>query len=202
MLPRDRGVIILVGSALAYRGIPLQSSYCAAKHAIQGFFDSLRCELRHKGSRVHVGMVQLPGLNTPQFDHCLSRMPEQPQPVPPVYQPEVAARAVYWAAHARRRELYVGISTVYTILGNKLAPWFAERYLARTGFQSQQERGVPADADRPANLFEPAPGDPGAHGRFDDRAHAESWQSRLAMQRGVVGGAAALALAVLAATRR
>src|SRR5207302_7099857 len=108
MLPRDRGTVVQVGSALAYRGIPLQSPYCGAKHAIQGFQESLRCELRNRGSRVHVTMVQLPGLNTPQFNHCLSRMPHHPQPVPPIFQPEVAARAVYWSAHHRRRELYVG----------------------------------------------------------------------------------------------
>ena len=137
MLPRDRGTIVQVGSALAYRGIPLQAPYCGAKHAMKGMFESLRCELRHRGS-VHVTMVQLPGMNTPQFDHCLSKMPRHPMPVPPIFEPEVAARAIYWAAHHRRRELYVGFPTVYTIIGNKLAPWLAERYLARTAVDGQQ----------------------------------------------------------------
>src|ERR671933_797866 len=131
MLPRDRGTIVQVGSALAYRGIPLQAPYCGAKHAIKGFTESVRSELRNKGSRVHVTMVQLPGLNTPQFDHCRSKVEKHPMPVPPIYQPEVAAEAVHWAAHHRRREVYVGAPTVYTILGNKLATWMAERYLAR-----------------------------------------------------------------------
>ena len=142
MLPRNRGTIVQVGSALAYRGIPLQAPYCGAKHAIKGFQESLRCELRHRRSKVHVTMVQLPGLNTPQFDHCLSKMPRHPMPVPPIFQPEIAARSVYWAAHHRRREIYVGIPTVYTIVGNKLSPSLAERYLAA------HSRRRPADPRR------------------------------------------------------
>ena len=182
MLPRDRGTIVQIGSALAYRGIPLQAPYCGAKHAIKGTFESLRCELRHRGSNVHLTMVQLPGLNTPQFDHCLSKMPRHRMPVPPIYQPDVAARAVYWAAHHRRRELYVGFPTVYTILGNKLAPWLAERYLARTAVDGQQT-DQRFDGTAAANLFEPVDGDhdEGAHGGFDDQAHrrsAQAWLSR------------------------
>jgi NAD(P)-dependent dehydrogenase (short-subunit alcohol dehydrogenase family) len=178
MLPRDRGTIVEVGSALAYRGIPLQAPYCGAKHAIKGFQESLRCELRHRGSKVHLTMVQLPGLNTPQFDHCLSRMPRHPMPVPPVFQPEVAARAVYWAAHHRRRETYVGIPTVYTIVGNKLAPSVAERYLARTAVKGQQTC-KPADPERRANLFEPVDDDhdEGAHGSFDGQARTREGQA-------------------------
>ncbi len=182
MLPRDRGTIVQVGSALAYRGIPLQAPYCGAKHAMKGMFESLRCELRNRGSNVHATMVQLPGMNTPQFDHCLSKMPRHPMPVPPIYQPDVAARAVYWAAHHRRRELYVGFSTVYTIIGNKLAPWVAERYLAKTGVGGQQTK-EPFDGAAAANLFAPVDDDhdEGAHGDFDEQAHRRSpqaWVSR------------------------
>jgi NAD(P)-dependent dehydrogenase (short-subunit alcohol dehydrogenase family) len=206
MLPRDRGSIVLVGSALAYQGIPLQAPYCGAKFALRGFFESLRCELRHDGSSVRLSMVQLPGLNTPQFDHCRAKAPvtRHPMPVPPIYQPEVAARAVRWAAQHDRRELYVGGSTAYTIWGSKLAPWLAERYLARTAYDAQQMKALPLDADRPDNLFEPGPGDPGAHGRFDHQAHehsAEAWLSRQRRRLGlglggalVVAGLAALAL--------
>ena len=175
MTKRDRGTIVLVGSAMAYRGIPLQAPYCGAKHAEKGFFESLRCELRHNGSKVHLTMVQLPGLNTPQFDHCETKMPNQPMPVPPIYQPEVAARAVVWAANHKRREVYVGLPSVYTIFGNKFAPWLAERYLAKTAYNSQQVDGEPV-GDRPSNLFAPVDGDPGAHGRFDDQAHSRSPQ--------------------------
>ena len=175
MVPRDRGTIVQVGSALSYRGIPLQSAYCGAKHAMRGFTDSVRTELMHEESGVHITMVQLPALNTPQFSVGRTRMARHPQPVPPIYQPEVAADAIYWAAHHRRREVYVGTSTVMTILGNKVAPWFADRYLARAGYQGQQtdER---IDPDRPDNLFEPVPGDHGAHGRFDDRSSDRSYQ--------------------------
>jgi NAD(P)-dependent dehydrogenase (short-subunit alcohol dehydrogenase family) len=192
MLPRDRGTIVLVGSALAYRGIPLQAPYCGAKHAMKGMFESLRCELRNRGSNVHATMVQLPGLNTPQFDHCLSKMPRHPMPVPPIYQPEVPARAIYWAAHNRRRELYVGFSTVYTIIGNKLAPWLAERYLARTAVDGQQT-DQPFDGTATANLFEPTDEsrDEGAHGDFDDQAHPRSPQAWLTRHRLGSGLAAA-----------
>jgi NAD(P)-dependent dehydrogenase (short-subunit alcohol dehydrogenase family) len=199
MLSRDRGTIVQVGSALAYRGIPLQAPYCGAKHAMKGMFESLRCELRHRGSDIHVTMVQLPGMNTPQFDHCLSKMPRHPMPVPPIYQPDVAARAIYWAAHHRRRELYVGFPTVYTILGNKLAPWLAERYLAKTAVDGQQTKER-FDGTAAANLFEPVDSDhdEGAHGGFDDQAHSRSEQAWLSRHRlgsalaatAVAGGAA------------
>jgi NAD(P)-dependent dehydrogenase (short-subunit alcohol dehydrogenase family) len=190
---RDRGSIVLVGSALAYRGIPLQAAYCGAKHAIKGFFESVRTELMHEGSHVRISMVQLPGVNTPQFDHCLSKMPRHPMPVPPIYQPEVAARAVVYAAHHRRRQVYVGAPTFMTIWGNRLLPWVADRYLAKTGYKSQQTE-QPASPDRPSNLFEPVPGDPGAHGRFDDRAHAQSPLLELSLRRGAaLAGVAAVA---------
>jgi len=206
MLPRDRGTIVLVGSALAYRGIPLQAPYCGAKHAMKGFFESLRTELRHRGSQVHVTMVQLPGLNTPQFDHCLSKMPRHPMPVPPIYQPEVPARAIYWAAHNRRRELYVGFSTVYTIIGNKLAPWLAERYLARTAVDGQQT-DQPFDGTKAANLYEPVDSDhdEGAHGGFDDKAHTRSpqaWLSRHRLGSGLAAAGATVATAALLGSRR
>jgi short-subunit dehydrogenase len=194
MLPRNRGTIVEVGSALAYRGIPLQAPYCGAKHAIKGFYESLRCELRNRDSKVHLTMVQLPGLNTPQFDHCLSRMPRHPQPVKPIFQPEVAARAVYWAAHHRRREMYVGFPTVYTIIGNKLAPWLAERYLARSAVEGQQN-DHPFDGARSVNLFEPVDSDhdEGAHGIFDVGARRRSPQAWLSRHRLGTGFAAAAA---------
>jgi short-subunit dehydrogenase len=195
MVPRDRGTIVQVGSAMAYRGIPLQSPYCGAKPAVKGFQEAVRTELRHKGSKVHLAMVQLPGVNTPQFDHCRSKMPGHPMPVAPIYQPELAADAVHWAAHHRRREVYVGVPTVYTILGNKLAPWLAERYLAKTAVGGQQMPGQPPDQNnRPGNLFEPDAGDPGAHGRFDAKAHRRSAQWWLTRHRGALGLAAAAAV--------
>jgi short-subunit dehydrogenase len=200
MVPRDRGTIVQVGSAMAYRGIPLQSPYCGAKQAMKGFQESLRTELRNKGSNVHLTMVQLPGLNTPQFEHGRAKMPKQPQPVPPVYSPEVAARAVYWAAHHRRREVYVGLPTVYTILGNKVAPWLAERYLARTAVKGQQT-DKPLNGDRPDNLFEPVARDEGAHGPFDGKAHdrsAQLWLTR--HRRGLAAGAGAALVAAAAGT--
>ncbi|MFF4772657.1 SDR family oxidoreductase [Microtetraspora fusca] len=185
MLPRNHGTIVQVGSALAYRAIPLQSAYCGAKHAIKGFTESLRCELLHRRSAVRVTMVQLPGLNTPQFDWVLSRLPHRPQPVPPIYQPEVAARAVVFAAdHPRRKEYWVGGSTAAALLADKVAPALVDRYLARTGYASQQT-AQPYDPEGPANLWEAADGkdghDFGAHGRFGERAHtrsAEAWLSR------------------------
>ncbi len=203
MLPRDRGTIVEVGSALAYRGIPLQAPYCGAKHAIKGFQESVRCELRHRGSKVHLTMVQLPGLNTPQFDHCLSKMPRHPMPVPPVFQPEAAARAVYWVAHHRRRETYVGIPTVYTIVGNKLAPSVAERYLARTAVDGQQT-SQPADPDRRANLFEPVDDDhdEGAHGTFDGQARTRAAQVWVTRHRLGCALAAALAAGATASLAR
>jgi NAD(P)-dependent dehydrogenase (short-subunit alcohol dehydrogenase family) len=207
MKARDRGTIVLVGSAMAYQGIPLQSPYCGAKHAIKGFFDSLRCELRDKGSKVHVTMVQLPGHNTPQFDHGRSKMPHHPQPVAPVYQPEVAARAIHFAAGARRRQVYVGLPTYYTVLGSKFAPWLAELYLAKTAVGGQQTEGPPDAQNREGNLMEPPPGDPGAHGPFDEKAHDRSlawWVSRHrnALGGAVLGGAALGAAGILTRGRR
>ena len=200
MLPRDRGVIVQVGSALAYRGIPLQSAYCAAKHAIQGFNDSLRSELIHDKSNVRVTMVQLPAMNTPQFSWVKSRLPNKPQPVPPIYQPEVGAEAVLFAAHNERREMYVGYPTVEAIIGDKIAPGFADWYLARNGYEAQQT-DEPVEPDRRDNLWEPVPGDHGAHGTFDDRANASSPQLWANMNRSwlaIAGaGLAGFALGVL-----
>src|SRR6266487_1220612 len=176
MLARDRGVIVQVGSALAYRGIPLQSAYCAAKHAVQGLCDSLRCELLHDKSRVHLTMVQLPALNTPQFGWVKSRLPRKAQPVPPIFQPEVAAEAIYFAAHNPRREFYIGLPTVKAIVADKIAPGLLDRYLARTGYDSQQYDGA-EDPNRPNNLWQPVPGNHGAHGAFD--ARARNWSPQL-----------------------
>ena len=176
MLPRDRGVIVQVGSALAYRGIPLQAAYCAAKHAVQGFCDSLWCELLHDNSKVKLTMVHMPALNTPQFGWVKSRLPRKAQPVPPIFQPEVAAEAIYFAAHNPRREFYIGLPTVKAIVADKIAPGLLDRYLARTGYDSQQYNGV-EDPNRPDNLWQPVPGDHGAHGAFDSRAR--SWNPQL-----------------------
>jgi NAD(P)-dependent dehydrogenase (short-subunit alcohol dehydrogenase family) len=175
MRPRDRGHIIQVGSALAYRGIPLQAAYCASKHAIEGFMDSLRAELIHERSRIIATMVQMPALNTPQFDWCRSRLPHKAQPVPPIYQPEVAADAIVFASKNNRREIYVGVPTVIAIIGNKLFPRLGDWYLGRTGIKSQQT-GEKADPDKPDNLYHPVGGDPGAHGRFDAQARPFSPQ--------------------------
>ncbi len=206
MQPRDRGTIVQVGSAMAYRGIPLQSPYCGAKHAMKGFVESLRTEIRAKGSKVHVSMVQLPGVNTPQFDHCRSKMPKHPMPVPPIYEPEVAADAVHWAAHHRRREVWVGIPTAYTIIGNRLAPWLAEIYLARTAVKGQQTDAPPTSKNSDGNLFSPHGGDPGARGRFSDSAHRHSimwWASRhrRALTTALAATAASVAGATVAAAR-
>ena len=190
MKPRDRGTIVQVGSALAYRGIPLQSAYCGAKHAIEGFTESVRAELLHDDSRVHLTMVQLPALNTPQFDWCRTRLPNRPQPVPPIYQPEVAARAIAWAATHRRRELLVGGPTLKVVVGNKLAAGLGDRYLARTGYDSQQT-DEPIAGDREDNLFEPVERDHGAHGRFDKAARDDSLQLRATTHRLPLTGAAA-----------
>jgi NAD(P)-dependent dehydrogenase (short-subunit alcohol dehydrogenase family) len=169
MRPRNHGTIVQVGSALAYRAIPLQSAYCGSKFAIRGFTDSLRSELLHDNSAVHITMVQMPALNTPQFDWGRNKMPKRPQPVPPIFEPEVAAEAIVYAAHARRREVWVGGPTIKAILANKVLPGLLDRYLARFGYQGQM---APASADRnaPDNLFAPVPGDHGAHGRFDNRS--------------------------------
>ena len=200
MVPRNRGTIVQIGSALAYRAIPLQSAYCAAKHAVQGFTESLRCELIHDGSRVHLTTVQLPAVNTPQFSWIKTRMPCHPQPVPPIYQPEVIARAVYWAAHHRRRELAVGSSTVKAILGDKVIPGLLDHYLAWVGYEGQQTR-EPVKPDRPHNLYEPLPGDHGAHGLFDDRAITFSLQSWANRYRGWLGLATLGVAALLWGTR-
>ena len=189
MLPRDRGVIVQVGSALAYRGIPLQTAYCGSKHAIKGFTEALRCELLHDKSSVRLTMVQMPALNTPQFDWVLSRLPRKPQPVPPIYQPEVAARGILWASEHNRGEVWVGASTAGTILANKVAPRLLDRYLARSGFDSQQNKEA-ADPDRPANLWEPVAGDHGAHGDFDAPAKRRSFQWWLTTHRRELLGAA------------
>ena len=175
MLPRDRGVIIQIGSALAYRGIPLQAAYCASKHAIEGFMDSLRSELIHDKSNVRITMVQMPAMNTPQFDWVKSRLANKAQPVPPIYQPEIGAKAVVYASHHPRREILVGMPTVKAIFGNRLFPGLLDRYLGRTCFQSQQTQ-EPEDPNRPSNLYEPVPGAYGAHGRFDNRALVRSPQ--------------------------
>jgi short-subunit dehydrogenase len=173
MLPRDRGVIVQVSSALAFRSIPLQAPYCGAKHAAKGFLESLRTELLHEGSAVRVTMVQLPAVNTPQFDQVKSRLPRRARPVAPIYQPEVAADAIIWAAERAPRELYVGFSTLAAVTANKLAPGLVDRYLARTGYDAQQT-AEPDDPDRPDNLWEPLAEDVGAHGRFDDEARPRS----------------------------
>jgi NAD(P)-dependent dehydrogenase (short-subunit alcohol dehydrogenase family) len=204
MLPRDRGSIVQVGSALAYRGIPLQSAYCAAKHAIQGFCDSLRSELLHDGSGVRLTMVQLPAMNTPQFDWVKSRLRGRAQPVPPIFQPEVAARAIVWASEHGRREIYVGYPTLTAIVGNKMAPGLGDWYLSETGFKSQQT-GEPEDPARPNNLWEPVDDveDFGAHGRFGDRARPRSWQLWMTEHRGALAaGVAALAAMGAFAARR
>lgn len=201
---RDRGTIVHVGSALAYRGVPLQTAYCGAKHAIQGFHESLRTELLHDGSGIQVTMVQLPAVNTPQFRWVRSKLPHKAQPVPPIYQPEVAARAVLHAIdHPGRREWWVGGSTVGTLLGNAVAPGLLDRYLARTGFADQQV-DEPEDQDRPDNLFAPLDGtggrDFGAHGTFDDRAKESSvqqWLSHRAVP--LAAGAGVLLVGGLAA---
>jgi NADP-dependent 3-hydroxy acid dehydrogenase YdfG len=189
MRPRDRGVIVQVGSTLAYRAIPLQATYCAAKFAIRGFTDSLRTELLHEGSGVRVTMVQLPGLNTTQFTWVRTTLRRQPRPVAPVYQPEVAADAIVHAAEHPRRELWVGASTPILIGGNKLAPWLGDRYLARTNVEAQQTAD-PIDPARPDYLYRPL-GDRGSHGPFDGEARASSVQLALAKRRRVLSLAAA-----------
>jgi NAD(P)-dependent dehydrogenase (short-subunit alcohol dehydrogenase family) len=183
MQPRDRGVVVQVGSALAYRAIPLQSAYSAAKHAVQGFTESVRSELIHDGSRVHVTSVQLPAVNTPQFSWIKTRMPRHPQPVPPIYQPELIARAIHWAAHHRRREVSVGWPTVQAIVGDKFIPGLLDHYLAWVGYHAQQT-GEPVSPDRPDNLFKSLPGDYGARGRFGEGARCASIQFWANRQRG------------------
>jgi NAD(P)-dependent dehydrogenase (short-subunit alcohol dehydrogenase family) len=203
MVPRDRGRVVQVGSAMAYRGIPLQAPYCGGKHAIKGFTESVITELLHRGSRVTVGMVQLPGLNTTQFTWGRTKLDKQTQPVPPIYEPEVAARAIVHSAFHARREMWVGAPTFWTILAERIAPSLVDRYLAKTGVSSQQT-DHPLDPEGHDNLFEPVDEDRGAHGPFDDRAHQASpllWTSR---HRHAVTGAGVLAagLAVAGAASR
>jgi NADP-dependent 3-hydroxy acid dehydrogenase YdfG len=187
MKPRNQGTIVQVGSALAYRSIPLQAPYCGAKSAIRGFTDSIRCELIHDRSKVRITMVQMPGMNTPQFDWCRTRLPHYPQPVPPIYNPEIGARAVYWAAHHNRREVYVGISTLGSIWGQKAVPGLLDIYLGRTGYESQQT-GESVNPNRPDNLVKTVLGEFGAHGRFDSRAANRSPQLWLTTHRAAVAG--------------
>ncbi len=199
MLPRDRGSIVQVGSALAFRGIPLQAAYCGSKHAIQGFTESVRTELIHNDSRVRLSIVHMPALNTPQFDWVRSRLPNRAQPVPPIYQPEVAADAIHWAAHNDRATLYVGVPTVKTVLGERVSSRFLDHYLARTGYEAQQT-DEPRQ-ERPDNLWDPAPGEFAAHGRFDDRSRDASAQLWATKNRGwlALAGGLALAIGLLAA---
>ncbi|MEU7045621.1 SDR family oxidoreductase [Streptomyces varsoviensis] len=209
MLPRDHGTIVQVGSALGVRSIPLQSAYCGAKHAINGFTSSVRVELMHRGSNVRIPVVQLPAVNTPQFSWVLSRLPRRPQPVPPIYQPEVAARAVLYAAdHPGRKQYYVGASTVATIMAEKLAPGLLDRYLARTGYDSQQT-DEPEDPHRDHNLWQPLDGtaghDHGAHGSFDENAHPRSrqlWLSHHPLSFAALTTSALIGAAALRARRR
>ncbi len=211
MVPRDRGTIVQVGSALGSRAIPLQSAYCGAKHAVNGFTESVRTELMHDGSKVRITVVQMPAVNTPQFSWVLSRLPNHPQPVAPIYQPEVAARGVVFAAdHPNRKQYWVGMSTVATIVGQKIFPALLDRYLARTGYSSQQT-GEKVDPDRPNNLWEPVDGDAGtdhgARGVFDPESHDRSPQlwfshhARLVSAAGAAAGVAAAGLAVHAGRR-
>ncbi|HKH41714.1 MAG TPA: SDR family oxidoreductase [Solirubrobacterales bacterium] len=206
MVPRDRGSIVLVGSALAYRGIPLQAAYCGSKHAIKGFFESVRSELLHDGSSIRISMVDLPAVNTPQFDHCRTRLPKQPQPVPPIYQPEVAADAIAWAARTGEREVYVGAPTWKTIWGERIAPGIADHYLAKNGYEGQQA-DQPVNGDRPDNLFVPVEGDHGAHGRFEEGTRERSpllWlgKHRRALGAAALAGAGAAAAAAIRTTTR
>jgi NAD(P)-dependent dehydrogenase (short-subunit alcohol dehydrogenase family) len=205
MRPRGRGTIVQVGSALGERSIPLQSAYCGAKHAINGFTSSLRCELRHEKSGVHVTVVQMPAVNTPQFSWVRSRLPRHPQPVPPIYQPEVAARGVLYAAdHPQRKEYWVGASTTATLLANRLAPAVLDRYLARTGYSAQQT-SQSIEPGRPDDLFQPVDGtggtDHGARGIFDDKSHDRSpqlWLAQHARTSSAVVAGAIVAGALLA----
>jgi NAD(P)-dependent dehydrogenase (short-subunit alcohol dehydrogenase family) len=202
MVPRDRGTVVQVGSALAYRAIPLQAAYCGAKFGVRGFTDSVRTELLHQRSRVWITMVQLPAVNTPQFSWCRSKLPKHPQPVPPIYQPEVPAEVIHYAAHHRRREVRCGGPAVAVILGGKIAPGLADRYLARTAFASQQIADMPASPHRPGNLFRPVPEQAATHGMFDDRAHGRSYQAWATTHRMAVLAGAAVAVAALAGLMR
>jgi short-subunit dehydrogenase len=196
MLPRNRGSIVQVGSALAYRSIPLQSAYCAAKHAVVGFTDSLRCELHHDKSSVNLTVVQMPALNTTQFGWVKNRMPHKAQPVPPIYQPEVAARAIFHASHNPRREYWLGWSTVAAILGQKIIPGLLDRYLGATGYASQQTSQM-RDTSAPNNLWKPVHGDRGSHGAFDARSSTYSTEWWISKNRGAIAAGATLATAGL-----
>ena len=198
MMPRNRGTVVLVGSALAYRGIPLQSAYCGSKHAIQGMLDSVRTELIHDAPGVHMTMVQLPGVNTPQFDWIRAKLPGKPRPIGAVFQPEVAARAIYFAAHSDRKEIEVGYPTVESIWGDKMASSWLDDYLAKVGFKGQQSP-EPVSPDRKDNLFEPVPGDFEAHGRFDDEATDSSPELWASMHKKQIGLAALGTVAAAAA---
>ena len=195
MRTRDRGTIVQVGSALAYRAIPLQAPYCAAKFAVRGFTDSLRSELMHDRSRIRLTMVQLCAFNTPQFDWARSHIPTRPQPVPPIFQPEVAADAIVWAAAHPRREVWVGSPTIKTILGQRLAPALLDRLLARLGYTGQITE-EPEKPGRPDNLYAPVAGNRGAHGRFDARARDRSWQFAASKYRGAVAAGLLVLLGV------
>jgi len=204
MLPRNKGHVVQVGSALAYRAIPLQSAYCGSKHAIQGFTESLRSELIHDRSDVRLTMVQLPAVNTPQFGWVKSRLPNNPQPVPPIFQPEVPAEAIYWAAHHDRNELWLGWPAVKAVVGNKVIPRGLDYYLAWTGFDSQQTKES-VSPDRKDNLFEPVDDaeDRGAHGTFDERSQRKSYQWLASTHRGwLAAGAVGLTAAAYAALKR
>jgi NAD(P)-dependent dehydrogenase (short-subunit alcohol dehydrogenase family) len=203
MSPRERGHIIQIGSALAFRGIPLQAAYCTSKHGLNGFYDALRAELHHQKSGLHVSSVHLPAVNTPQFDVVRNKLGHHGQPVPPIYQPEVAARAAVWISHnPRRREIWLGFSTVATILAARIAPGLLDRYLGRTGYKSQQTK-VPWPESKPDYVFTPVPGDRGAHGDFDEQAHERTLQFPLTThRRWVIAGAAAAVAGGLAAAVR
>ena len=202
MVPRDHGSLVQVCSAMSYRGIPLQSPYCGAKHACKGFTESVITELLHHQSKVQVSMIQLPGMNTTQFTWGRTKLPKQTMPVPPIYQPEVAADAIHYAAHHKRRQVYVGIPTVMNIIGERVAPWLLDRYLARSGYKSQMT-DQDLDPQGHDNLFEPVDVDRGSHGPFDEKAHEISPQYELAKRRGVVlAGAGAAAVVAGAAAAR
>jgi short-subunit dehydrogenase len=202
MVPRDRGTIVQVCSAMSYRGIPLQAPYCGAKHACKGFSESVITELLHKKSKVRLSMIQLPGLNTTQFTWGRTKLPKQPMPVPPIYQPEIAADAIHHAAHHKRRQIYVGIPTVMNIFGERVAPWLLDRYVAKSGFNSQMTESD-LDPSGHDNLFAPVDEDRGAHGPFDEQAHGVSPQYELSKRRGqVLAGLGAAALGAGAAALR
>jgi short-subunit dehydrogenase len=197
MLPRNKGSIVQVGSALSYRSIPLQSAYCGAKHGIRGFTNSLRSELIHDKSNIKLTMVQLPAVNTPQFIWVKNKLPKKPQPVPPIYEPEIPAEAIYYAAHNNRREIFVGISTVKTILGNKILPGFLDHYLAKNGYSGQQTNEM-RDKNQKDNLWEPLSGDYGAHGNFSDRTRKESPELWASENKKVIGVVLSGIIAVVA----